>query len=386
MPRPRSTDPAGRPLWDDAATPGFDALAGEVEADLCVIGLGGSGLACVGEALRLGARVVGLDAGPVGSGAAGRNGGFLLAGLARFHHDAVARYGRAAASALYRLTVEEIGRIARESPNEVHRTGSLRIAESGDELADCAVQYAALRADGFDVQPYEGPEGCGLLFPMDGGFHPLRRCRTLAASASAAGARLFESSRVTRIEAGAVHTAHGRVRCPHTVVAVDGGLERLLPELEGRVRSARLQMLATAPTDEVRIPRPVYARWGYDYWQQRPDGAIAMGGARDRAGDAEWTTDATPTAVVQEALERRLRDMLGVHAPVTHRWAAIAGFTDDGLPVCEEVRPGTWAIGGYSGTGNVVGALLGRGVAHRVLSGNDAIVQAFDDARRVAVA
>jgi glycine/D-amino acid oxidase-like deaminating enzyme len=88
-----------------------------------------------------------------------------------------------------------------------------------------------------------------------------------------------------------------------------------------------------------------------------------------------------PTPEVQAWLERRLRETLGVRAPVTHRWAAIVGFTPDGLPVCEEVRPNVWAIGGYSGTGNVVGALVGRGVAHQVLTGDDAIVRAFAAAR-----
>ncbi|MDB4886863.1 MAG: dependent oxidoreductase [Gemmatimonadetes bacterium] len=377
----RRTDPAGHPLWDDAAAAAFTPLAGEVEADVCVVGLGGSGLSCVREARLLGARVVGLDAGRVGCGAAGRNGGFLLAGVAPFYHDAVARYGREPARALYALTLAELDRIQRETPEGVTRQGSLRIAESPEELADCAEQYQALRDDGFEVEPYEGPEGRGLLFPGDGTFQPLARCRALAAAAEGEGARLFEASAATRIETGLVTTAHGAVRCRHVIVAVDGGMEHLLPELVGRVRSARLQMLATAPTREIDVPRPVYARWGYDYWQQRPDGSIAMGGARDRAGEGEWTTVATPTDTVQDALESRLRTMLGVCAPVTHRWAAIVGFTDDGLPVGEEVRPGVWGIGGYSGTGNVIGALLGRGLAHKLLTGDDAIIRAFDAAR-----
>jgi glycine/D-amino acid oxidase-like deaminating enzyme len=39
------------------------------------------------------------------------------------------------------------------------------------------------------------------------------------------------------------------------------------------------------------------------------------------------------------------------------------GYTPDGLPVLEEVRPKTWAVGGYSGTGNIVGALSARAAA-----------------------
>jgi glycine/D-amino acid oxidase-like deaminating enzyme len=84
---------------------------------------------------------------------------------------------------------------------------------------------------------------------------------------------------------------------------------------------------------------------------------------------------------VQAALERRLREQLGVQAPITHRWAASVGYTADGLPIVEEVRRGVWTIGAYSGTGNVIGGLLGRGVARVVLGGKDGIVKAFADLR-----
>ena len=370
-------DARGTPLWELELGPERAPLHGTERADVCVVGLGGSGLSCVRELRRLGASVVGLDAGPVGWGAAGRNGGFLLAGLAPFYHDAAQRFGRARARSLYALTRQELDRIATETPVGISRHGSLRIAESEEELADCEQQLSALRADGFPVEPYDGEQGRGLLIPGDGTFQPLVRCRTLAAQSLDAGATLHERSRVVEIAPGHVRTEGGRVQCDLVIVAVDGALELLLPELAGAVRSTRLQMLATAPTSEVRLAHPVYARWGYDYWQQRPDGAIAMGGARDLVEESEWTTEAVPTDEVQHALERRLREDLGVHASITHRWAAIVGYTEDGLPVVGEVRPKVWAIGGYCGTGNVVGSLLGRGLARLLLGGDDSLVRPF---------
>lgn len=370
-------DERGRSVWDIGPAPDLPRLEGTVDADICVVGLGGSGLACVGELLRLGARVVGVEAGRVGGGAAGRNGGFLLAGLAPFYHDAVAMYGRDRARALYQLTLEELDRIEAETPALVARPGSLRIAESDEELADCAVQLAAMRADDLPAERYEGPEGIGLLIRGDGTFQPLARCRALATRASAQGARLFERSPATHVDGSEVRTERGAVRATQVIVAVDGCLERLLPELESRVRTARLQMLATEPTTEIRLTRPVYARWGYDYWQQRPDGAIVLGGGRDIAGDSEWTTNAAPTDRVQQVLERRLRERLGVRAPISHRWAASVGYTDDGLPVVAETRRGVWALGGYSGTGNVIGALLGRGLARWLREGDDALIHPF---------
>lgn len=359
------------PVWDDEPWTGLPALEGEVEADVCVVGLGGSGLACVGELLALGKRVVGVDAGRVAGGAAGRNGGFLLAGTYAFYHDAVEAYGRERARRIYRLTLEELERMAAETPGAVRRVGSLRVASSPEEEEDCRRQEEAMRADGLPVERYAGPEGRGLLVPTDGAFHPLRRCRTLARRAGEAGALLFERSPALSLSGTEVVGERGRVRCGAVVVAVDGRLEALLPELSGRVRTARLQMLATAPTDEVRIPRPVYARWGYEYWQQLPDGRVALGGFRDRGGEGEWTHSAEPTPGVQALLEEFLREGVGVRAPVTHRWAASVAFSADGLPVLEEVRPGVWAAGAYSGTGNVLGALCGRAAA-RLAAGEDA--------------
>lgn len=365
------------PVWDDPPGLALPSLRGDVEADVCVVGLGGSGLACVGELLGLGARVVGIDAGPVAGGAAGRNGGFLLAGTYHFYHDAVERYGHARALRLYRLTLVEMDRMARETPEAVRRTGSLRVASSAEEEDDCRAQLDAMRADGLPAASYEGPEGRGLLIPTDAAFHPVLRCRALARRAAEAGARLFERSPALSVSGTEVATERGRVRCGRVVVAVDGRLEAVLPELAGRVRTARLQMLATAPAPEVSVPRPVYARWGYEYWQQLPDGRVALGGFRDHAEAEEWTHAAEPSARVQGLLERFLREEIGVRAPVTHRWAASVGYTADGLPVLEETRPGVFAAGGYSGTGNVVGALCGRAAAQLAVCGASEIADAF---------
>lgn len=352
-----------RPLWDDQAWTASASLESDVTADVCVIGLGGSGLAALEELHARGVNAIGLDAGAVGAGAAGRNGGFVLAGLAKFYHQTVADHGREVAAEIYRATAAEIQRQAERRPELFQLNGSLRLAAEAEEIADCRAHLAALVADGFPAEWYRGPEGEGILLPTDGVFQPLARVRTMARQLREAGAGLWENSPVTDLRFGEVVTPRGRVKCAWTIVAVDGRLEVLLPELAPRVRTARLQMLGTAPAPEVKFPRPVYWRHGYEYWQQRADGTIALGGFRDHALAEEWTRDATPTARVQALLEQFLREKLGVRAEITHRWAASVAYTEDNLPVLEEVRPGVWACGAYSGTGNIVGALCGRAVA-----------------------
>jgi gamma-glutamylputrescine oxidase len=363
--------------WDALAAapaPLLHAPADGTRADLVVVGLGASGLAACRHAAERGADVVGLDAHGVAAGAAGRNGGFLLVGGARFHHDAVAAWGHRTAVALHRASVAELERTLTDleagAPHAlVSREGSLRIAHDDAEARDVAAQLEAMRADGLAVEPYDGPEGTGLLLPRDAACNPVARARHLAAAALRAGARLHAPAEVVELGPHGVTLASGvHVAADRVVVAVDGGLERLLPELAGRVRTTRLQMCATAAEPALRLPRPVYRRWGYDYLQQAPGGEVLIGGGRDLGGDDEWDAPPVPTAAVQDHLDRELA-RLGVTAPVMHRWAARAAFTDDRLPVLAEVRPSVVVAGAYSGHGNLLGTLAARRAVDAALDG-----------------
>ena len=367
------------PAWSEhRVAESFPSLIGDESADVCVVGLGGSGLSCIQELLRLGKRVIGVDAGIVGGGAAGRNGGFLLAGTAAFHHNAIAELGGARAREIYRLTLEEIGRIASEAAACVRRRGSLRIAASDAEERDCDLEFEAMLADGFPVERYKGQEGTGLYFPSDAAFNPLERCQLLAHKLATDGAELHEQTRAISLSKGEVGTSGGRITCQQIIVAVDGKLEILLPELVGRVRTARLQMLSTAPAPEVDYPYPVYRRWGYDYWQQLPDGRVLLGGCRDRFEASEWTTNSEPSVEVQDCIESVLRTVVGVQQPITRRWAASVAYSGGILPVMEQPRVGVWAIGGYNGTGNVIGAIYGRMVAQLAVTGTSELRAVFE--------
>jgi glycine/D-amino acid oxidase-like deaminating enzyme len=354
-------------VWDAEGAPVYPALQGEQHADVCVVGLGGSGLACVDRLLKEGVTVIGIDAGTVGGAAAGRNGGFLRAGTSLFYHEAAAKYGIDRAARMYSATIVERERLLFRYPGIARRVGYLRLAHDVGEERDCREHLASLQAGPFPASWYDGPLGTGVLIPDDAVIDPLARCRLEAADAVAKGARLFEHSRAESLSGGAVETANGVVRCRLAIVAVDGALPAVLPELNDRVWPMRLQMLASGPHPTGLLPHAVSSRRGWNYAQQLPGGAIAVGGCRDVGGDAERTTDTAVTGSVQGALELRFRELIGLAPTVTHRWAATAGYTANGLPVLGEVRPGVWATGGYCGTGNLFGAACGRSLVRLAL-------------------
>jgi len=81
-------------------------LAGEVEADLVVVGGGCTGLSAALHAARAGLSVVVLEGGRIGWGASGRNGGQMIPGLRKSALELVAMYGRERARALFDLSLE----------------------------------------------------------------------------------------------------------------------------------------------------------------------------------------------------------------------------------------------------------------------------------------
>ena len=126
-------------------------------------------------------------------------------------------------------------------------------------------------------------------------------------------------------------------------------------------------MVATAPAAPV-VEQMVYARWGYEYFQQRPDGRILAGGFSDLDARDSYTDDDAGSPAIWERLEGYLRDDLGVEALITHRWAGVVGYSEDQLPYVGEVpgRRGLYVAGGYSGHGNVPGFMSGRDLADTI--------------------
>ena len=186
----RPTAHAELPVWGDPrAWSNPPALAGEVAADLCVVGLGGSGLAAVGAATAAGASVVGLDAGP---SAAARPAATAASCWPAAPCSTTPRRppwgARARGRHLHRHARRDGPAGGELGGAIVRRVGSLRIPASPAEAEDCGAARRLLR-DGFRAERAPGPTGDGVLIPDDGSLDPLARCRLLAAAASRTPAR-----------------------------------------------------------------------------------------------------------------------------------------------------------------------------------------------------
>ena len=373
----------GLPYWLDEPYEPRPPLSGDVEVEACVIGAGVGGLSCARRLAAHGVETLVLERDTVAGGASGRNGGFLIAGLAPFHNDAIDLWGREYARSVYARTLElqeEMYALAQELDvgDAVRRVGSLRASASEDEAEHVRGHVKALEEDGFPAQLLERDElppalrrsafnAC--LTDHDGSLQPARWIRALAADAERAGVRIHEGTEVRApVEDTRVHSQAGTVRASNLIVASDGALPTLVPAYEGRVRARRLHMVATEPLPERIVDQLVYARWGYEYFQQRPDGRILAGGFGDVDGPSSYTDRPEGDPRIWDRIERYLREDIGVDASITHRWTGTVGYSEERRPFVGPVpgRPGLWVAGGYSGTGNVPGFLAGREVADMI--------------------
>ena len=206
---------APRSLWQvQHRGPRFPRLAGDVGADVVVIGAGVTGCACARALAEAGAAVTVLEAGRAAAGASGRNGGFASAGTGLALGDAAALIGMPAAVALQRATetaLDEMLALAEErgDTGAVRRTGSLWLASAAEADA-MAAELAELAAAGVDCR--EAPElipapmrphyPLAAVFPRDCELQPARWVGALAGPPPPPAPRCTSARRHRRSSAG----------------------------------------------------------------------------------------------------------------------------------------------------------------------------------------
>jgi glycine/D-amino acid oxidase-like deaminating enzyme len=359
-----------------------DPMGGPV--DVAIVGGGVTGCACALALAEAGKRVRLYDAREIAGGASGRNGGFALRGGAPAYDVARRELGADRARAFWELTERYVDRLEELAGDAFRRTGSLRLAADGAERLELEAEYEALRNDGFAVEwrselpaPLARRFDGAIFHPPDGSLQPARWVRRLAARAAEAGAELREHARVDSLE---------QLEAEQVVLATDGYTQGLLPELDAAIKPTRGQVVVTEPLQREVFPCPHYARHGYDYWQQMPDGRVVAGGFRDKALEHEYTAEEATTPLIQGHLEQFLAAMLGEAPPIEHRWAGIFGTTSDLLPLVGRVpgHDGVWVSAGYSGHGNVMGLACGDHLARAILGEQVPELELFDPARLAA--
>lgn len=378
-------------VWDDLPDPPRPALGEEIEADVAILGGGIAGASLAWHLRGAGRRVALLEGTRIAAGATGRSGGFLLSGTAAPLATAVRTFGLPRALRTWRVT-EENHRLLREAIREGHvrcdhqRTGSWRIAmsEAEREVLRDSAEIAAREGLGMRwVDAADLPAALrrpaffgGTFQAGDGEVHPARLAAGLASAAERAGVRIFEGTPALGLSpdgAGVrIRCDRGGVRASIAAVCLNAWIPRLLPGFEERVRPVRGQVLATAPLPERLHEGVFYAKEGYIYWRQLPDGRLLLGGFRFLDFDGEVGYEDRLHPRIQAALEGFLPEILdGRKPPIERRWTGTMAFPCDGMPIVGPL-PGDPAVllaGAFQGHGLALGHIAAKWLSDLILHG-----------------
>ena len=223
--------------------------------------------------------------------------------------------------------------------------------------------------DARELQTISGCRGYAgaLLDPSGGGLNPLAYARELARVAHAAGAGIYQGSRVLELarDSGAwrLRTPHGEVRAARVVLAANGANPDLHPALKNTVIPLPVHEVAT---EEL----PLAARAGILPAEHvLTDIETDVFSVRWAAGCRLISALPGPAGVDRERIEstviRRLREKLPVygHQKLDFAWHGVAWIGEGMLPRLVRVAEDLVAIQACNGRGIALNTILGREVA-----------------------
>ncbi len=365
--------------------------------DLIVVGGGIVGIAAALEAERLGKSVVVLERHSVGSGASGRNAGYLMRGMADSYAVAAQHFGRETAKAVWKLSEHNLALLMQTRADKADgfamRPSCLLAMNERDEK-DLRESHTMLIEDGFASELLEAgdiPEPlrsrakprAGLVNPNDAVCDPMEVLSVLRGSLRSP---IIEPCEVCEIEAVAngvrVRTIMGEVRAGRVLVCTNAWASELLGNA-GVIEPCRAQMLAARPLGgAVELGYSYYINRGDEYLRSGPGGLLLMGGARKHEPQSQQREQSGTAPEVQAVLEQFVRMLAVDEFEVVARWSGVMGVTPDDLPIAgpagEDSR--VWVCAGFSGHGMSLGFATAQATAKAMLDGGPALAM-FDPCR-----
>ncbi len=376
--------------WYEAtcATPTRPTLETEITHDVCVIGAGFTGLSAALELAKNGTSVAVLDAHRVGWGASGRNGGQLGSGFNQDQRSLQESLGLENARTLWRFS-EEAKQFVHDLSAEhhfdveykpgivsaLHKAKFLPHLQEYCQFMQKEYHYDALEAldrnalnERVRSDDYHG----GAIDHGAGHIHPLKFALGMASAAEKSGASIFEMSEVTRIEplqqssGYRVVTSQGSVLCEKIVLATNGYLDDLKPEVNRWIMPINNFIVVTEPLGDLAtqlLPQDnaiADSRFVVNYYRRVDNDRLLFGGGENYSYRFPDSID----GIVRKA-------MLGIfpeleQAKIDYAWGGTLAITRSRLPYASELSKGVYTAGGFSGHGVALAGFYGRSIAKHI--------------------
>jgi len=364
--------------------------------DVAIVGAGFTGLSAARRLAKRGAKVAVLEANTIGWGASSRNGGMVLTGMKLGVDTLAGRYGMEATKRMYAASLASIDlveQIVREEKIDCNfsRCGHLEVACKQSHFDSYAHSVEVIAREfnhplriiprnelhgeiGSDI--YYG----GMVDEVSAGLNPARYVAGLGRAAIAAGACIYEGTRVQRLDYGShngnsgfhLDTSRGRLFANEVFIATSGYTSKATPALQKKIIPIGSFIIATERLSETRAHelsprnRMIFDSKHYLYYYRlTPDNRMLFGG---RAAFFPETGN-----TIRRSAEILRRGMISVYpqlrdAKVEYAWGGTLDFCFDTMPHAGRMDGMYYALG-YAGHGVAMATYLGTKIAEQMSGG-----------------
>jgi gamma-glutamylputrescine oxidase len=372
-------------------SPAPASLESDVQADVCIIGGGYTGLAAALRLAELGTSVRLLESGQIAWGASGRNGGQVHTGMRMDQIWLEANLGEKAARDLWKIGLDartHLDQLMHDyaidcdfRPGQIyanHKLANVATSHAGVRHLQDRYGYTAIRTVGKDemrslvaCDTYHG----GSLDMGGGHLHPLKLALGMAHAAEKAGAILHTMTRATSVtKSGSgwrVATEHGTVTAGKVLIAGGGYVKGLNASTDARVLPINNFIATTEPLGKERATSLIANQYSVSdsrfvvyYFRMTPDHRLLFGGGENYS----YTAPNDIAAFVRPHIETIFPQLRGIG--IDHAWGGTLAITRTRMPFVREVEPGLFNISGYSGHGVLLAPYFGRILAEAMAGGN----------------
>jgi len=312
-----------------------------------------------------------IEKNSIGSGASGRNAGFVTCGSIEHFLKLEKQFGLEKALEIWRFSEVNHQLLKQhvieddQEKLEYKKTGACTVApdqiqwekyqEVAKTLSSANISVELIPTDRLEKEYGINGFSGGLEYQNDGVIHPIKLLQKLAQKISI---DLIENTEVYQLDQQqniqTIKTDRGIFEADQVYLTLNAYLPLLLPSFSPRLTPGRGQILLTEPLP-LFIKGPCYLAKHLCYFRQLPSGHLLVGGFRNLDLHSENTYIDQTTELIQNALLQFAKShfIYRDQIKVGQSWAGIMGFSKDGQMLIgpSPENPGLHIMAGCSGHG-----------------------------------
>lgn len=346
----------------------------DTSSDIVVVGAGFAGLSTAFwlSEMKPDLQITIIDRGYLGSGASGRNAGFLTKGSAAFYRSLSQDWGPAKAKEIYQFAEKSLSdtyhHVLKNSTDiQYEKTSSFTLCQREESFDPSIFDFSWQDQEKLPSQLRKRFVG-GYTNGPEYKINPLQLLLTLRKKLEARGVKILEGVSAFEVTDDGILTEVSLIKAKQVVLAMNGYFPQFHNSFKGLITPRRAQMLAVRLSSSLECPSLYYDPADRVYWRMSSDNILLIGGKRLLDPEGETGDFEKLSSIIQRGLESYLKDKLELDFEISQRWSGIMAFTEHELPFITEVNAPikAYAMGGFSGHGMGFGFRSGKEMAEIV--------------------